>query len=127
LLAFGVVLNRNGLRIGYLRADTPIDALTRAADATPPDLIVPAATTPERFDGLAEELSRLARVAPLAIAGAGASRETADAIGARLLTDDPVTAAEQMRGGPVAHRTLRNLDPGRTGSSTRMAGDTGES
>jgi DNA-binding transcriptional MerR regulator len=96
LLAFGVVLNRNGWRISYLGADTPLDELTQATTAVPPDLIVLAATTPERFDGLTEQLSRLARVAPLAIAGAGASREIADAIGARLLTEDPVTTAEQM-------------------------------
>jgi DNA-binding transcriptional MerR regulator len=98
LLAFGVVLNRNGWRISYLGADTPLDELTQATTAVPPDLIVLAATTPERFDGLTEQLSRLARVAPLAIAGAGASQEIADAIGARLLTEDPVTAAEQMPG-----------------------------
>lgn len=98
LLAFGVVLNRNGWRISYLGADTPLDELTQATTAVPPDLIVLAATTPERFDGLTDQLSRLARVAPLAIAGAGASREIAGAIGARLLTEDPVTTAEQMPG-----------------------------
>ncbi|TCC57547.1 MerR family transcriptional regulator [Kribbella pittospori] len=96
LLAFGVVLNRNGWRISYLGADTPLDELTKATTAAPPDLIVLAATTPERFDGLTEQLSRLARIAPLAIAGAGANQKTADAIGARLLTEDPVTTAEQM-------------------------------
>lgn len=98
LLAFGVVLNRNGWRISYLGADTPLDELTRATTAVPPDLIVLAATTPERFDGLTQQLSRLARIAPLAIAGAGASQDIADAIGARLLTEDPVTTAELMPG-----------------------------
>jgi DNA-binding transcriptional MerR regulator len=98
LLAFGVVLNRNGWRISYLGADTPLDELTQATTTAPPDLIVLAATTPERFDGLTEQLSQLARIAPLAIAGAGASQEIADAIGARLLTGDPVTTAEQMPG-----------------------------
>ena len=67
-----------------------------------PDLVVLAATRPERFDGLTEDLIRLARVAPIALAGAGATRAIADAVGARLLTDDPVTAAERM---PRACRT----------------------
>jgi len=104
LLAFGVVLNRTGWRITYLGADTPLDDVTQATTEMTPDLIVLAATVPERFDGLTEQLSRLARVAPLAIAGAGASQEIASAIGAQLLTEDPVTAAEQMP-GPTSSRT----------------------
>ena len=95
LLAFGIVLNRNGWRIEYLGANTPLGDLIRMAGAQRPDLVVVAATTPERFAGLAEELDQLSRLAPLAIAGAGATREVADSVGARLLSDDPVTAAER--------------------------------
>jgi DNA-binding transcriptional MerR regulator len=96
LVAFGVVLNRNGWRISYLGADNPVDELTHAATTISPELIVLAATASERFDGITENLSRLARLVPLAIAGAGANRDIADAIGAQLLTDDPVTAAELL-------------------------------
>jgi len=96
LLAFGIVLNRNGWRIEYLGANTPLGDLIRMAGAQRPDLVVVAATTPERFEGLAEDLDRLSRLAPLAIAGAGATREAAERVGARLLSDDPVTAAERM-------------------------------
>ena len=96
LLAFGVVLGRNGWRIGYFGASTPLEDLTRTAVATHPDLVVLAATTSERFDGLGEDLSRLARIVPLAIAGAGATQAIADSVGAQLLADDPVTAAERM-------------------------------
>jgi MerR family transcriptional regulator, light-induced transcriptional regulator len=96
LLAFGVVLNRNGWRIEYLGANTPLDDLLRIAGTTRPDLLVVVGTTAERFDGLADGLTRLARIAPLAIAGAGATNAIADAVGAHLLTDDPVTAAERM-------------------------------
>src|SRR6266536_4796258 len=49
LLAFGVVLNRAGWRIGYLGASTPIGDLIRLAGATRPDLVVVSATRPERF------------------------------------------------------------------------------
>ena len=96
LLAFGVVLNRNGWRISYLGADTPLDDLIQAAQATRPDLVVVTATTGERFDGVIADLSRLAVVAPLALGGAGATPEIAAAVGAQLLLGDPVTAAERV-------------------------------
>jgi len=96
LLAFGVVLNRIGWRIGYLGANTPLADLIRLADATRPDVVVLAATRPERFDALTADLTRLAGKAPLAIAGTGATPELAEAVGAHLLTGDPVTAAEQL-------------------------------
>jgi DNA-binding transcriptional MerR regulator len=96
LLAFGIVLNRHGWRIDYLGASTPIDDLIRIATTTRPDLVVLVGTTTERFDGLSKGLIRLGRIAPLAIAGAGATGALADTIGAHLLTDDPVTAAERM-------------------------------
>ena len=73
LLAFGIVLNRNGWRIEYLGANTPLDDLIRMAHAQRPDLMVLVGTTPERFDGLTDDLVRLARVAPIALAGAGAT------------------------------------------------------
>ncbi|HLZ37749.1 MAG TPA: cobalamin B12-binding domain-containing protein [Mycobacteriales bacterium] len=96
LLAFGVVLNRHGWRIGYLGPDTPLEDLARVAVAVGPDLVVVTAAVPGRLDGLTEPLSRLARIAPLALAGAGMTEAAAEAIGARLLTDDPVTAAEHL-------------------------------
>jgi methanogenic corrinoid protein MtbC1 len=96
LLAFGIVLHRNGWRISYLGADTPVDDLLRAAEERRPDLVVVAATAADRFDGLAGDLSRLAALAPLALAGAGATEEIAAAVGARLLSGDPVTAAEAL-------------------------------
>ena len=97
LLAFGIVLNRNGWRIEYLGANTPLDDLIRMAHDPPPGpRRARRRPRPERFDGLTDDLTRLARVAPIALAGAGATPAVADAVGARLLTDDPVTAAERM-------------------------------
>jgi DNA-binding transcriptional MerR regulator len=96
LLAFGVVLNRNGWRISYLGADTPMDDLIETARATRPDLVVVTATTGTRFDGTTADLSRLAVIAPLALGGAGATPEIAAAVGAQLLLSDPVTAAEHI-------------------------------
>jgi methanogenic corrinoid protein MtbC1 len=96
LLAFGIVLNRNGWRIEYFGADTPVDDLVRVVGAKRPDLVVLAATTPERFETMADDLARLARMTSVAIAGAGATRTVANDAGAHLLTGDPVTAAERM-------------------------------
>jgi MerR family transcriptional regulator, light-induced transcriptional regulator len=96
LLIFGIVLNRNGWRVEYLGASTPVDELIRAAGRSRPELVVIAATTTDRFTAILSELSRLAAVAPLALAGAGATRHMADGIGARLLSGDPVTAAQHQ-------------------------------
>jgi methanogenic corrinoid protein MtbC1 len=96
LLVFGIALNRNGWRVGYLGADTPLEELINTAVDTSADLVVLAATTPERFAGLTEDLSRLASIVPLALAGAGAARTMALPVGTRLLTADPVTEAERL-------------------------------
>jgi DNA-binding transcriptional MerR regulator len=104
LLAFGIVLHRNGWRVSYLGANTPIEDLARAVAELRPELVVLAAVTPERFDGMDTQLSQLTRVAPLALAGAGATSTMAQAIGARVLRGDPVTEAERM---PLTHRQAR--------------------
>jgi MerR family transcriptional regulator, light-induced transcriptional regulator len=96
LLAFGIVLNRNGWRIAYLGPDTPLPDLIKTTANTRADLVVLAATTPERLDGLGADLTRLASTVSLALAGAGATPATAQHLGARLLAGDPVTEAERM-------------------------------
>jgi MerR family transcriptional regulator, light-induced transcriptional regulator len=96
LLMFGIVLHRNGWRVGYLGMSTPLDDLLRCATELQPDLVVITATTPERLEGLADDLSAIARVAPLGIAGAGATEDVAKRTGARLLTGDPVTEAQRL-------------------------------
>jgi methanogenic corrinoid protein MtbC1 len=97
LMVFGIVLNRNGWGINYLGMSTPVEELTRTVDATRPDLVVLAATMPENLEPLAAQLAALARRTPLVLAGAGATPEIAGIVGARLLTDDPVTEAENVR------------------------------
>ena len=97
LMVFGIALNRNGWRIDYLGMNTPVEELTRTVDARHPDLVVLAATLPENLEPHAAQLTALARRAPLALAGAGATPEIAAAVGARLLTGDPVTEAENIQ------------------------------
>ena len=72
LLAFGVTLNRSGWRIGYLGVNTPIPELIAASSQFGASVVV--------------------------LAGAGATTELAARIGARLLTGDPVSAAEDLAG-----------------------------
>ena len=96
LMVFGIALNRNGWRIEYLGMNTPVEELTRTVDARHPDLVVLAATLPENLEPHAAQLTALARRSPLALAGAGATPEIAAAVGARLLTGDPVTEAENI-------------------------------
>jgi DNA-binding transcriptional MerR regulator len=97
LLIFGIILHRRGWRVDFLGANTPLGEVIDGARRSPPDLIVVAATTPERLTAISADLTHLAALAPLALAGAGASPTAADAAGAELLTDDPVTAAQQQQ------------------------------
>ena len=74
---------------------TPVEELERAVDASHPGLVVLAATRTETLEPLRPELASLARRAPLALAGAGATAQIATAAGARLIAGDPVTEAER--------------------------------
>jgi MerR family transcriptional regulator, light-induced transcriptional regulator len=96
LMVFGIVLNRAGWRIDYFGANTPLDELTQAADATQPNLVVLAATLTESLTPLRAGLAALARHAPLALAGAAATPRFAKTVGARLMAGDPVTEAEAI-------------------------------
>ena len=81
----------------YFGANTPVLELIDGARRSPPDLIVVAATAHDRLTAIRADLAQLAALAPLALAGAGASPDFADAVGAQLLTGDPVTAAQQQQ------------------------------
>ena len=96
LMVFGIVLGRSGWRIEYLGMSTPVQELAQTVDARRPDLVVLAATLPETLEPHAPPLTALAQRAPLALAGAGATPELAAAVGARRLTGDPVTEAENI-------------------------------
>ncbi len=101
LLVFGIVLNRNGWRVRYLGANTPMQDTIQMTLQTRPSLVVLAASTPGRFAAVLPELVHLAGIATLALAGEGATENLADETGARLITEDPVTAARQLA-GPIA-------------------------
>jgi MerR family transcriptional regulator, light-induced transcriptional regulator len=95
LMMFGIVLHQGGWRIDYLGASTPVEELERAAGLSRPDLVVVAAARPQTLEPFQAKLTALARRVPLALAGAGATAQMADAAGARLMAGDPVTEAER--------------------------------
>lgn len=96
LISFGVVLHSRGWRITYLGPDTPIDTVSQAAGGLRPDAIVLAALDPEPFESAAGEISALASDGRLLIAGAGASTDLAERLGARHLDEGPVDAARRL-------------------------------
>ncbi|MDP9220168.1 MAG: cobalamin B12-binding domain-containing protein [Actinomycetota bacterium] len=98
LLIFGIVLNRGGWRVEFLGGNTPIHDTLQVTSRTLPSLVVMTAHRPERFAAVVPELSALAELAPLVLAGVGATAELAQAVGARRLEGDPVTAAERLAG-----------------------------
>jgi DNA-binding transcriptional MerR regulator len=98
LLVFGIVLNRGGWRIEFLGGSTPMQDMLEVTSQTHPSLVVLTAARPDRFAPVVAELAALAELAPLALAGAGASAQLAERVGARVLTGDPVTAAESLAG-----------------------------
>ena len=96
LIAFGIVLHRNGWRIVYLGADTPLADLGRTVEEKGPEVVVLAAVDVDRFLHSIPDLAALTRRAPLRLAGAGATAAIADAVGATVLAGDPVTEAQRL-------------------------------
>jgi methanogenic corrinoid protein MtbC1 len=104
LLMFGIALHRLGWRITYLGADTPTEQVLQTARALSPTVTVVVATVPEHLQGERAGLREVARNGQLVIAGAGATRELAREISARILEEEPVSAAATIAaayaGGP---------------------------
>jgi DNA-binding transcriptional MerR regulator len=91
LICFGLSLRARGWRITYLGADTPIQGIQDNVDGS--GIVVVAALAPARFRSANGALAKLAKRAPMAIAGSGADGRTAKRMGARHLDHGPVEAA----------------------------------
>lgn len=100
LIAFGLALRARGWRIAYLGPDTPLGTLLDTAQELEPRLVVVSATTPRHLSRVRDELGGLAKTAPLALAGAGATSALAESVGAALLSKDPVEEAERVASRP---------------------------
>ena len=96
LIAFGLGLRERGWRITYLGPDTPFDTLVETASSLEPDAVVLAGSTAARFEGGQAALRRLSGVAPVWVAGAGATAKLASAAGAQLLDVEPLAAVDRV-------------------------------
>jgi DNA-binding transcriptional MerR regulator len=94
LIAFGLALRAHGWRITYLGQNTPLEAVAEQVERLSPHAVVLAFTRPEEVQ--AADLAPVAKAVPTWLAGAGASEELATKAGARLLSEDPVAAAERV-------------------------------
>lgn len=95
LLCFGLVLRARGWRITYLGAETPMEEIASALDATPAVVIL-AAVDSQRFEDVAQQIVELATLTSVAIGGAGASGVVADRLGVAALSGDLVEAATRL-------------------------------
>ena len=96
LIAFGLALRGHGWRITFLGPDTPLDTIADTAEALEPAAIVVAASEVTRLEAARSGLRRLARLAPLWLAGAGATADVAKATKGSLLELEPVAAAGRV-------------------------------
>ena len=100
LILFGLALRRHGWRVTYLGADTPLETVRAACADLGPRAVVLTALDESRFTSVREELREVATVAPLFLAGSGATGPVAAAAGAQVLAGDPVSAAAELAGAP---------------------------
>lgn len=110
LLCLGLAMREHGWRVTMLGADTPVPVVADAALRIGADVVVLAATFRERFAEHAEELRQLAAMAPLVLAGPGATRDVARLVGARLEPGDPVSVARRLTSTDLAAAADRTAE-----------------
>lgn len=93
LLGFGVLLRREGWRVVFLGADTPLDALAGAVRDAQPSVVVLAAVDARRFRHAVTAVTELASTTPVRLGGEGASGRLHAALDPLRLPGDPVEAA----------------------------------
>ena len=96
LLMFGIGLGHRGWRITYLGQRTPADELLSAVEALRPELVVLASPRQDAYRELIARLGQAPRGVRVAIAGAGATADLAERMGALLIEGDPISAAERV-------------------------------
>ncbi len=91
LLAFGLLLRREGWRILFLGADTPLETAIATAHDERPAAAVLSAIDRRRFRDASAGIALLARETAVTLGGAGAA--AAGALGVVALPADPIEAA----------------------------------
>ena len=96
LIVFGLALRAHGWRITFLGADTPLATIGDTAARISPDLVVLAALVPSRFGGVLDEVKALASTSRVLLAGAAATPEIAERVGADYSVEGPIRTAELL-------------------------------
>jgi DNA-binding transcriptional MerR regulator len=94
LLCCAVALGHRGWRVTFLGADTPVGAVEEAVERLRPELAVLSTVRPEPLVEIADDLAALG--VPVALGGDGPTPAIALRTGARLMRDDPITAARDL-------------------------------
>ena len=93
LIGFGLMLRRRGWRVALLGADTPIGSIRETAESLSPDVVVVVAMRNELLSAVEPELRDLASRSKLLLAGPHVDTDLAAAVDAKVLTGDPLEAA----------------------------------
>jgi DNA-binding transcriptional MerR regulator/methylmalonyl-CoA mutase cobalamin-binding subunit len=96
LIVCGLVLSRQGLRVVFLGADSPIETLITTVRTVRPALVLLSTVNPAAFDAVRDDLRELSAQVPLYLGAGGASPRLADDLGAAYVDGDPVSVAIEL-------------------------------
>jgi DNA-binding transcriptional MerR regulator len=98
LIMFGIAASRRGRRITYLGQDTPFSTIEATVDDVGPGLVVFGMAEGTSLGEHARAIRALAKRVPVAIGGAGITKDEVRRLGVRFLEGDPVEAASSLAG-----------------------------
>lgn len=96
LIICGLVLSRQGLRVVFLGADSPIDTLITTVRTVRPALVLLSTVDTAALDAVRDALRELSAQVSLYLGAGGASRLLADDLGATYVDGDPVSVAMEL-------------------------------
>jgi DNA-binding transcriptional MerR regulator/methylmalonyl-CoA mutase cobalamin-binding subunit len=96
LIVCGLALSRQGLRVVFLGADSPIDTLITTVRTVRPALVLLSTVTLAMFDAVRDPLRELSAQVPVYLGARGASPQLAEDLGATHVVGDPVTVAIKL-------------------------------
>lgn len=96
LIMCGLSLWRQGMRVVFVGADSPIDTLVTTVRTVEPVLVLVSAAHPAAFDAVRDELRELGAEVSLYLGAGGASPQLADDLGATYIEGDPVSVATEL-------------------------------
>ncbi len=96
LIICGLVLSRQGLRVVFLGADSPIDTLITTVRTVRPALVLLSTINRAALDAARDALRELSAQVPVYLGAGGASRQLAEDLGATYVDGDPVSVAIEL-------------------------------